>query len=343
MSARYSANQVAQLTGIPLSRLRYLEMEFQDLLGASRMLTTRGGEYNDQRIAVIQTLYDLCFNRRMSPADIRGALRDGSARDNYRVVAVTSGKGGVGKTTVAVNLATAFAGMNRRTLLVDCDLGLANVHVQTGAKPERTLLDFINGTSRIEETIMEGVGGLQMICGGSGERKLADLDTRWMDHLQNELSRCFASFDEIVLDTGAGISGQVLRFLGMADDILVTLTPNLSAILDAYGVVKTARQEKLKGRVRLLVNRVRDQAQGRQVAERIQACARRFLDDAPEYVGFLVEDPAVEESHQNRQALVLHHAQNANSRHFVDLARQLAPTRRKRKAVEDDVSVAAAG
>jgi flagellar biosynthesis protein FlhG len=343
MSAGYSAYKVSEITGIPLSQLRYLEMEFSDMLGTSGVHSTRGHQYTEERVAVVRKLHDLRFNRRLTPPAIRHALREESTRKRGHVLAVTSGKGGVGKTTVAVNLATTFAAMHRRTLLVDCDLGLANVHVLTGIKPARTLLDFINGVGRLEEAIVKGPGGVDIICGGSGEKRLADLDARWMEHLQNELSRHFSSYDDVVLDTGAGISSQVLRFLGMADEILVTLTPNLSAILDAYGMVKTVRQEKLKGRVHLLVNQVRDEQQGIQVAERIQACARRFLEGVPDYVGYLLDDPAVEDSHQNRQALVLGHPQHKNSRLFAELARRLGTEKIQPKAVKADLAAAAAG
>lgn len=342
MSAGYSAYKVSEITGIPLSQLRYLEMEFPDMLGSSGVQSSRGSHYTEERLAVVRKLHDLRFNQRMSPPAIRHVFQDEPSRSAVRILAVTSGKGGVGKTTVAVNLATTLAGLKRRTLLVDCDLGLANIHVLTGVKPTRTLLDFINRVGKLEEAIIKGPGGVDIICGGSGEKRLADLDARWMDQLQNELSRHFASYDNVVLDTGAGISSQVLRFLGMADDILVTLTPNLSAILDAYGMVKTVRQEKLKGRVHLLVNQVRDEQQGQQVAGRIQACAQRFLEDIPDYVGYLLDDSAVEDSHQNRQALVLSHPQHPNSRLFAELARRLESAEIRPKKAKTGLAAASA-
>lgn len=343
MSTVYSAYQVAELAGIPLSRLRYIETEFRDLLGSTPAQSPRGVSYTEKRIALLRQLHELHFNRRLAPADVRRMFRDEASREQVRVVAVTSGKGGVGKTTVAVNLATAAARSGRRTLLVDCDLGLANVHVQAGVQPERTLLDFVGGAARIEEVITVASSNLHIVCGGSGEARLADLDLRWMEHLQGELSRLCGSYEQVILDTGAGISSQVVRFLGLADEILIVVTPNLSSILDAYGVIKTARREQLKAQLTLLVNQARDESQALDVAARIEACARRFLDFAPGYAGYLLSDPAVEESHQQRRALVVTRPDGDNSRMLAHLARNLSAKRRRARETEAGVAVVATG
>jgi flagellar biosynthesis protein FlhG len=159
---------------------------------------------------------------------------------------------------------------------------------------------------------------------------LADLGIRKLSQLGSELVRFARSFDVLILDTGAGISPQVLHFLGLAQEIIVVATPNLASTLDAYGIIKVAREQRLAGRIHVLINESDDDAHGAAVFERVRECAQRFLQFAPRHLGTLRRDPAVEAANQSRQPLVIAKPRNKNARRFIEIANRLATFRRQR-------------
>ena len=237
-----------------------------------------------------------------------------------RVIAVTSGKGGVGKTTVSVNLAVAFAQQGLRVLLFDADLGMANVHVFAGVAPQGTLLDVVDGRKRMEDLIMGGPGNVAVICGPSGVGRIADLNAAGREALGRELLRVSAEFDVVVVDTGAGISPAVMHFVGLAEDAVLVSTPNIAATLDAYGLIKVAHENRLTTRFHLLVNLADDERQARGVQERIGGCARRFLQREVQALGHLSRDAAVEQANQRRRPLMLDQPAHPHCQTFSRLA-----------------------
>jgi flagellar biosynthesis protein FlhG len=243
------------------------------------------------------------------------------AQRSVRVLAVTSGKGGVGKTTVVVNLAVAFAQRGRRVLLFDGDLGMANTHVFAGVNPTGNILDVIDGRATLENILQPGPAGVQMICGPSGVGRLADLGDRVLEALGRELLRVAADFDVLLIDTGAGVAPTVMHFVGLAADAIVVATPNLASTLDAYGVIKVAHELRLGTRLHVLVNEVEDQAQAASVLGRIIGCATRFLQITPGELGFLWRDPEFEVANQHRRPLVL--AYPAHAARFAEIAAHL--------------------
>ena len=240
-----------------------------------------------------------------------------------RVIAVTSGKGGVGKTTVSVNLATALAAGGRRVLLFDADLGMANVHIFAGVTPRGTLLDVVEGRSALADVLTPGPAGLQIVCGASGVAGLADLDPRVIARLGRELALLADDFDVLLIDTGAGISAQVMQFLTLAHEMIVVATPNLAATLDAYGVIKVAREARLPAQISILVNQTDNEAEAAAIFARLSGCAHRFLQFLPASLGSLRRDPAVEAANQSRQPLVLAQPASENARRFTALATRL--------------------
>ena len=258
-------HHAANLTQIEPSRLQFIAREFREFLEGDP--TDSGDSFDEGAFSLLQQIHERLFQRGESPDSIRQALR-GQMR-KLQVVAVTSGKGGVGKTTVSVNLAVALAQYGRRVLLVDADLGMANVHVFAGIQPRATLLDLLDGNLSLAEVVSPGPGGIHVVCGPSGISRAADLDPRRIEMLGREFVRWGSSYDVLVLDTGAGISAQVLQFLAMAEEIVVVATPNLASTLDAYGMVKVIHERRLAGRIRVLVDQAESDAQAEAVLARI--------------------------------------------------------------------------
>lgn len=216
-----------------------------------------------------------------------------------RVLAVASGKGGVGKTNVAVNLAVTFAKQGYQVVVLDCDLGLANVDALLGLHPKFTLQHVLTRQRRLEEVVLEGPAGVRIVPGASGLSELADLTDAQRDDLMARLGGIDGMADIVILDTGAGISANVLQFVVAAGDVLIVTTPEPTAITDAYALIKvvTSRVTQARGeapmRMRLVVNQTMNDAEARETATNIVTVAKRFLDVDVEPLGGIPADPAV--------------------------------------------------
>jgi flagellar biosynthesis protein FlhG len=215
------------------------------------------------------------------------------ARPQVRSLAVTSGKGGVGKTSVATNLAIAFARRGRKVLLVDGDLSLANVDLLLGVVPQKNLGDVVLHGTPIEEVVLETREGVRLLPAGSGMEELADLDDFRRERLLRELSRLESSVDLILLDTGSGIGRQTIHLARAADQVLVVTTPEPTAFSDAYATLKVLSRGRLRSRPGIVVNMAASPEEARETERRIRVVAERFLRLQPEYLGYVLLDAAV--------------------------------------------------
>ncbi|NSW82428.1 MAG: MinD/ParA family protein [Syntrophothermus sp.] len=255
-----------------------------------------------------------------------------------RVVVVTSGKGGVGKTNLALNLALALAESGLRIVLLDADMGLANVDIILGLAPKYNLYHVIRGEKGIKEIILHGPCGLEIIPGGSGIQELANLPEEALQAVIRDLGRLDGEYDLMIIDTGAGISNSVLSYVTAADDIVVVTTPEPTSLTDAYGIIKAASNRRARGAVYIVVNRVETETEGILVAQKLISVGERFLGVEMKLLGCLVEDRAVEVAVKNQQPFLVSHPNSQVSRNVRDIARKLHD-----KSDGDKVSVKASG
>lgn len=211
-----------------------------------------------------------------------------------RIIAISSGKGGVGKTNISINLALAYAQLGKKVIVMDADLGLANVNVILGIIPKYNLYHVIRKQKRMSEIILDTNYGIQIVAGASGFSKIANLSDEERNTFVEELSQ-LGGADVIVIDTSAGVSNNVLSFIKAADEALIVTTPEPTAITDAYGIIKiiATEIENMNLSLKLVVNRVKSVTEGRKVAERVINIAGQFLNLKIDYLGYIYDDPAV--------------------------------------------------
>ncbi len=216
---------------------------------------------------------------------------------NTRIIAVTSGKGGVGKTNFAVNMAIAYAQLGKKVILIDGDLGMANVNVLLNIVPQYNLMHVINKKKTMKEIVMDTEFGIKFIAGANGFSKIANLTVEELEYFANQFAT-LGNADIIIIDTGAGIANNVLQFVAAADEVIVVTTPEPTAITDAYGIIKIITTEIVDRTVdlKLIVNRVHSADEGKRISERIISIAGQFLGYKVEYLGFVYEDSVVQAS-----------------------------------------------
>jgi flagellar biosynthesis protein FlhG len=232
-------------------------------------------------------------------------LRAGKSKKT-RIITVASGKGGVGKTNLSVNLALAYARIGKRVVVMDADLGLANVNVILKIIPKWNLYHVIRKQKTMLEILVETEYGIGIVAGASGFSKIANLSDDERTNFIEELNT-LSSADIIIIDTSAGVSSNVLDFVAAADDAIIITTPEPTAITDAYGIVKiiATEIENLDMGLKLVVNRVHSAPEAKNVADRMIAIVGQFLNIKLEYLGFVYDDAAVSQAvHKQRPFMV---------------------------------------
>ncbi len=263
---------------------------------------------------------------RPAPAPAPAVARPQAAPQHVRMaraIAVASGKGGVGKSNIAVNLAVAMAQRGLKVCLLDADLGMANADVLCNLQPRLTLEHVVMGKCRLVEAMLLAPGGFRLIPGASGVARLADLGPSQRHSLLQQLVALDRVADVIVIDCGAGISANVVGFASAAQNVLVTTTPEPTAITDGYGMVKSLLAHSAHLKMHLVVNMAASEAEARNVFNRINRVTHTFLDRSLEYAGWVPNDAIVPAAVRQRLPFVLYAPDSAATHAVKRLAQRL--------------------
>lgn len=246
---------------------------------------------------------------------------------NARVIAVTSGKGGVGKSSVSINLALQFTKMGKKVIILDADFGLANIEVMFGVIPKFNLSDLMFKGKELPEIITEGPEGVGFISGGSGIAKLVNLDKEQVKRLVNKLSELETLADIIIIDTGAGISPTVMEFLVACPETVIVTTPEPTSITDSYALLKALSMHENfraeESNVKMIANRVSTENEGRNLYEKLSMVVQKFLNIQIEFLGIIPQDNNIVKAVMKQKPVSLIYPNAASTKRFEAIARDL--------------------
>ena len=244
-------------------------------------------------------------------------------RPNARVIAVTSGKGGVGKTNIVANLGYAFSRLGQKVLILDADLGLGNLDVLLGIAPKYNLSHVITGEKSISEIIVEGPGHMLILPASSGIQELTQLTQSQKIQILKELDKMIDSVDIFLIDTAAGISSNVMDFNVTAHEIIVVVSPEPTSITDAYALMKVLSLKYAEKCCKVIVNQAGTSQQGREVFRQLNLVAERFLDMTIDYLGSVLFDANITKGVKNQKLVSDLYPDARASKCFSDLARKI--------------------
>ena len=251
-----------------------------------------------------------------------GELYFGMAEET-RVIAITSGKGGVGKTNLAVNLAVALQLSGQKIMLIDADIGMANVNLLMGSVTNRSLMELLDDGVRLEDVVETGAASVKYISGVAGVEAALNLNRAEQRRLHKKLGRCSEMADIIIIDTGAGLNRNVIEFILAAEEVLLVTTPEPTALADAYAVIKAYSTYADQQNIKLVVNRIREEEESFDVVEKINQTTKKFLDVTVDYLGYIYEDKAVAEAVRTQVPFVIANPESSAARCVFELANSL--------------------
>ncbi|MGN0161285.1 MAG: MinD/ParA family protein [Lachnospiraceae bacterium] len=246
---------------------------------------------------------------------------------NARVITVTSGKGGVGKSSTAINLALQFRKLGKRVIILDADFGLANIEVMFGVIPQYNLADIMYKGKELKDIIVEGPEGVGFISGGSGIAKLNNLDNEQIKRLVYKLSELEQLADIVIIDTGAGIAPSVLEFVASSAEVMLVITPEPTSITDAYALLKALNMfpgyNKNDTQIHVLCNRVNSEAEGVNLFEKLNMVVSKFLNIHLTMLGCVPHDYSVAKAVMKQKPVSIMYPNATSTKAFEQVARKL--------------------
>ncbi len=260
---------------------------------------------------------------------LKNIVSSGMKSSSLRVLAVSSGKGGVGKTNIVANLAYAFAKMNKRVLVVDADLGLNNIDILLGLAPKFHIGHVLSGEKSVEEIIVDGPAGIQLLPAGGGLQELTQLDGEKKVLLMEELDRVSSGYDFLIFDTGAGVSTNVTYFCSAAHEILLVATTEPTSLTDVYALIKILHTKHAQKHFRMIINSVASEREAQLILRNLMAVTDRFLPNVSiKYLGYVLSDPNVPKAVRQQKAFMELYPYSKVSQCVDQLAQKMAGEKR---------------
>jgi len=308
----YSMAEVCSATGLKEGAVRFYDSLYSDVL-PPKVYRADKAYFPEESVRLLCRIDELKKEGITIPSQVAGHLKHARSvqanlyqTERYgKIIVVTSGKGGVGKSNIALNLAVALSQQGHRTALIDADLGLANIHILCGHQPRSTLLDVVRTGLPLAQALEKGPAGVDLVVGGSGTDELANLPRYQRYRLISELEKLELTYEAVVVDTSPGISRNVTDFLQIADRVILLTTPDLTSTTDAYGLLKTVLGSFPDADVGVVCNQSRSFREAEVVFLRLEACARRFLNATIQSYGHIPRDPAVARGNARQQPYLL--------------------------------------
>jgi flagellar biosynthesis protein FlhG len=243
--------------------------------------------------------------------------------DYMHIIAIASGKGGVGKSNVAINVGISLADLGKRVTILDADFGLANIDILLGLVPEFNLHHVLFGDKTISEISIDGPKGIKIIPAGSGIKQMAELTDELKQKLMNNFGHLNYNTDVLIIDAAAGISSNVIDILMAAGEIIIVTTPDPTAITDAYSIIKVIFKENFNKKIKLVVNSVKSSEEANQIYSQINNASKKFLERAIDYLGFVYQDQNLVKSVRQQKAVSELYPKSASSKCFFMLAKKI--------------------
>ncbi len=245
------------------------------------------------------------------------------AQNKTRIITIASGKGGVGKTSLTVNLAIALSKKGKKVMILDADLGMANVDILMGIAPQYTLFDVLQGKKPLREIVIEGAEGIKLVPGCSGIFEATNIGRSQREDLIQELENYAREMDFILIDTGAGISQVVLGFIVSADDVIIVVTPEPTSITDGYGIIKILSRFNLHKQVHLVINMANNLQEAQESAHKIEIVADRYLHINIKRLGVMYFDNNVKRSVKEMTPFMVRYPRSQIARDVMQIANNI--------------------
>lgn len=244
-------------------------------------------------------------------------------KTSAKVITVTSGKGGVGKTNITVNLAIALTKLGYRVVVIDADLGLANIDVVFGTLPKYTLVDVIKNGKNVLDVLCTGPNKVKFISGGSGVEELTRLTQLELENFVRNIGLLDKIADVILIDTGAGISENVLRFVMAADDVVVITTPEPTSTTDAYALIKAIGIRNKEKNIKMIINRTETAIEAQTAMQKLNSVAQKFLQVKLQFLGYVSNDTMVPKAVKQQKPFVLLYPECMASKNLTEIAKKI--------------------